>query len=88
MKSRGRHCETSRSPKDILHTRRLARDKAWSAHWGGTREDIDLSRAIMGKDGGANWYANLKSAYESGAILPATFLAVMAAAQSEAQGEE
>ena len=67
---------------------RLARDKAWSAHWGGTREDIDLSRAIMGKDGGANWYANLKRAYESGAILPATFLAVMAAAQSEAQGEE
>lgn len=57
---------------------RLERDNDWAAKWGAPREDIQNARRIIGQ--GPGWIDRLDSALKSGAVLPATAVAVMGSA--------
>jgi len=56
----------------------IARDDRWMADWGATREDITNARKIIGD--GTGWIGRLRSALESGAVLPAVAAAIFSAA--------
>jgi hypothetical protein len=60
---------------------RMARDADWADKWGGTREDIENARRIIGQ--GVGWVGRLKQALADGAILPAIGLGILAMPQGE-----